>query len=289
MALAGCGVTPPYPSSPGISDSAPTATTPASTPLVVQPDASSPGTAPTPAATTDPPDSAFPESPTPAASTPAASTPAATPTPDPQRSDKVNCRKVKCIALSFDDGPGPYTKKLLRYLKQANVPATFFMLGQQVKAYPKVAQAVAEAGHEIGVHTWDHPILTKLSTAKVLQEITSSIKIVKKTTGRTPTLFRPPYGETNKTVATQARKAKVAQILWNVDTLDWKTLNTKKTVKAALKQTKRGSIILLHDIHKTSVAAVPQIIEGLREKGYVFVTVSQLLGTTKPGLIYSHG
>lgn len=222
------------------------------------------------------------------------STPTSQPEPPvtalpPQASGKVNCRKAKCIALTFDDGPGPYTTKLLSHLEQANVPATFFVLGQKVKAYPKVARAIAAAGHEIGVHTWDHRMLTKLSAAQVRREITSSIKIVKKTTGKTPKLMRPPYGETNATVAIEARQAKVAQILWDVDTLDWKTRSTKKTVKSALKLTKRGSVLLLHDIHATSVAAVPGIIEGLRKKGYTFVTVSQLLGKTKPGARYFHG
>lgn len=207
----------------------------------------------------------------------------------PQPDGKVDCRKARCIALTFDDGPGPFTTTLLSHLKRANVPATFFVLGQQVETYPKVARAIATAGHEIGVHTWDHRMLTRLDAAQVHDEITSSIRIVKQVTGARPTLLRPPYGETNATVAAQAKQAKVAQILWNVDTLDWKTRNTKKTIAAALKQTKRGSILLLHDIHKTSVAAVPEIIEGLREAGYTFVTVSQLLGRTKPGRIYSHG
>ncbi len=217
--------------------------------------------------------------------TPTPSTSTVTPQPD----GKVNCRKVKCIALSFDDGPGPYTSKLLTHLKKAKVPATFFMLGQQVETYPKVTRAVAAGGHEIGVHTWDHRMLTRLTDAQAYREIHSSIKIVKQLTGRIPKLLRPPYGETNQAVAAQAKKAKVAQILWDVDTLDWKTRDTKKTVEAALKQTRRGSILLLHDIHSTSVAAVPGIIEGLRKKGYTFVTVGQLLGKTKPGLVYSHG
>lgn len=163
------------------------------------------------------------------------------------------------------------------------------MLGDRVKTYPRVARAVADAGHEIGVHTWDHRMLTRLDAEQVRHEITSSIKIVKQTTGKTPKLMRPPYGETDATVATEARSAKVAQILWNTDTLDWKTRDTDETVATALQLTRRGSILLLHDIHATSVAAVPGIIEGLREQGYTFVTVGNLLGKTKPGRVYSHG
>lgn len=206
-------------------------------------------------------------------------------TPQP---DDIDCRKATCVALSFDDGPGPYTTILLDHLEQANAPATFFMLGERVKANPKIAKAVSQAGHEIGVHTWDHKRLIRLNAEQIGKELTSTSEIIAKTTGQQPRLLRPPYGETNQIVAAEAKKAKLAQILWNVDTLDWKTRDTKKTVKAALKQTRRGSIILLHDIHATSVAAVPGILKGLQKKGYTFVTVSHLLGKTKPGRVYSH-
>ncbi|MGC3953450.1 MAG: polysaccharide deacetylase family protein [Propionicimonas sp.] len=266
--LAGCGVTPPqlHPTSPVPPPPSVATTAPAG-----------PTTAPAPATT--PP---APVTPTPS------NTPTTTPTTEPLSNDKVDCRKVKCVALTFDDGPGPYTIELLSYLEEAQVPATFFMLGERVAASPKVVQAVADAGHQIGVHTWDHRRLILMDAAHVRTEITSTIRIIKRVTGARPRLMRPPYGETNSTVAAQARRAKVAQILWDVDTLDWKTLSTKKTIKAAVNQAKRGSIVLMHDIHPTTVAAVPGIIKGLRKKGYTFVTVGQLLGKTKPGLIYSH-
>lgn len=202
---------------------------------------------------------------------------------------KVNCRKVKCVALTFDDGPGPYTTKLLGYLKAKQARATFFMLGQQVDTYPRVAKAVAKAGHEIGVHTWDHRSLSKLSAAQIDSELKSTIDIIRDDTGTTPTLLRPPYGAMNTLVRTEAKKYGLAVILWNVDTLDWKTRSTPKTVAAALKDTRRGSIILVHDIHKTTVAAVPDIIDGLRAKGYTFVTVTELIGDPKPGQKYFRG
>lgn len=212
---------------------------------------------------------------------------ASTPSSAPAVDETVDCRKSKCVALTFDDGPGPFTTKLLDHLRKADVPATFFMLGQQVELYPKITRAVAAAGHEIGVHTWDHRMLTRLDTQQVRREITSSIKVVKQVTGKRPRLLRPPYGATDRAVAAEAKRAKVAQVLWDVDTLDWKTRSAKKTIKATLKDTRRGSIVLLHDIHSTTVAAVPGIIEGLRAKGYTFVTVSQLLGKAKPGRVYS--
>lgn len=226
-------------------------------------------------------------------STTASPQPSATPaspivTPQPS-TRTVNCKKLKCVALTFDDGPGAYTKTLLTYLKAGNTPATFFMLGQQIDAYPSVTKAVAKAGHEIGVHTWSHRDLTRLSAVQIDKEIVSTVNIIRNETGVTPTLLRPPYGAVNATVRKEAGKAGLAVVLWNVDTLDWKTRSTPKTIKAAVRDTRRGSIILLHDIHKTSVAAVPQIIAQLQAKGYTFVTVSELLGDPKPGQTYRSG
>ncbi len=209
-------------------------------------------------------------------------------TPPPPTGTKVDCRKVKCVALTFDDGPAPTTQKLLRYLADKRVKATFFMLGQQVETYPKLAKAVAGAGNEIGVHTWDHRDLTKLSPQQIDREITSTIRILKEV-GITPRYLRPPYGAMNAKVHAAAKRAGLPMVLWNVDTLDWQTRSTAKTVAAALKGTRRGSIILVHDIHKWTVEAIPGIIDGLRAKGYTFVTVSTLLGKTKPGRKYVHG
>lgn len=219
-------------------------------------------------------------------------TSATTPTPvvsTPPAPRAVNCKKLKCVALTFDDGPGAYTKTLLTYLKAGNVPATFFMLGQQVDTYPATARAVAKAGHEIGVHTWSHRDLTRLSPVQIDKEITSTVDIIRNETGVTATLLRPPYGAVNASVKKEAKKAGLAVVLWNVDTLDWKTRSTPKTIKAAVGDSRRGSIILLHDIHKTSVAAVPQIIAQLQAKGYTFVTVTQLLGSPQPGETYRSG
>jgi peptidoglycan/xylan/chitin deacetylase (PgdA/CDA1 family) len=224
--------------------------------------------------------------------TPAGSTTPATPDPSttsPKPPAKVNCRRVKCIALTFDDGPGPYTQKLLGYLRGAGVHATFFMLGSQVEAYPKVASAVAAAGNEIGVHTWDHRDLTRLTPSQIDREIGSTVRIIRKDTGVSPRLLRPPYGAMNARVHTAARRAGLALALWDVDTLDWRTRSTTKTVAAAVRGAHRGSIILVHDIHPTTVAAVPAIIRKLGAKGYTFVTVSQLLGRTKPGQKYFRG
>lgn len=228
----------------------------------------------------------------PTASTTPTPTPTATATPTTtptKKAKKVNCDKVRCVALSFDDGPGPYTRTLLSHLADADVPATFFMLGQQVETYPKVARAVARAGHEIGVHTWDHRDLTKLTPAQIDREISSTVDVLRRDAGVKPVYLRPPYGAMNSDVHAAAKRAHLALVLWSIDTLDWKTRNTAKTVDAAVKQAKRGSIILMHDIHPTTVKAVPAIIRKLHRKGFTLVTVSTLLGRTTPGVKYFHG
>ncbi len=241
------------------------------------------------AATVAPTDHTAPTAPTLATPPPTPDTAQPSTTPSPTSTGtKLDCRKVKCVALTFDDGPAPTTQKLLRYLADKRVQATFFMLGQQVETYPKLAKAVASASNEIGVHTWDHRDLTKLNPQQIDREITSTIRILKEA-GITPRYLRPPYGAMNAKVHAAAKRAGLPMVLWNVDTLDWQTRSTEKTVAAALKGTRRGSIILVHDIHKWSIEAIPSIIDGLRAKGYTFVTVSTLLGKTKPGHKYDHG
>ncbi len=232
------------------------------------------------------PDSA--STPTPASPTPT-STASESATPDKKAAKPVDCKKAKCVALTFDDGPGSYTKKLLSILKSKKAKVTFFMLGQQISTFPNVVKQVAADGHEIGVHTWDHLSLTTLSSDKINRELQSTMDIVKKNTGATPTLLRPPYGAVNNKVLASAKKHGLSVILWNVDTLDWKTRNTAKTIKSAVNDSRRGSIILVHDIHSTTVDAVPGIIDGLRKKGYTLVTVSDLIGKPKPGKKYFNG
>lgn len=211
--------------------------------------------------------------------------PSTKPTSKPRPGKRVDCAKAKCIALTFDDGPGPYTARLLDELRRAKAPATFFALGQRVETYPKVARRIVAEGHELASHTWDHRDLTTLTATDVRRQLTRTADAIEKATGKRPTLVRPPYGATNDTVRAAAKKAGEAVILWNIDTLDWKTRSTPSTVKAAV-GAKRGSIVLMHDIHSSTVDAVPQIIEGLRAKGYTLVTVTDLLGSPQAGKAY---
>ncbi|WP_110207326.1 polysaccharide deacetylase family protein [Nocardioides daejeonensis] len=206
--------------------------------------------------------------------------------PEPR---EVNCRKAKCVALTFDDGPVSDTTRLLRTLRRLDVPATFFVLGQQAATYPELVAKTARAGHEIGIHTWDHKQLTSLKPPAIRQEMRSAAREVRRITGRAPTLVRPPYGATDARVQRIARELGLAQVLWSVDTLDWKRKAAKPVIAEVKKSTRRGSIILMHDIHRTSVDAVPGVVKALQAKGYTLVTVSQLLGKTKPGQKYYSG
>lgn len=198
----------------------------------------------------------------------------------------VDCRRLKCVALTFDDGPNRYTEGLLAVLRGAHVHATFFMLGIQVQAFPQVARDVARAGHEIGDHTWDHRDLTRMSARQVKLEMARAATEIAHATGRAPQLFRPPYGSTTSAVAALAGVLGMPEVLWDVDTQDWLYRHPIDVQRNAVKAAFPGAIILMHDIYPTTIAAVPQIIRQLRARGYTLVTVSQMFGHMKPGTAY---
>ena len=183
------------------------------------------------------------------------------------------------IAITFDDGPHDVqTPRLLKLLKARGIKATFFCVGQCVAQLPELARQIVEEGHEIANHSWSHPLLTKMSEAGVKDQIDRTHNVIKQTTGVTPTLLRPPYG--GFTVRQRAWANAVwnyKTILWDVDSLDWKHRSPAKTESIILSETKKGSIILCHDIHKTTVDAMAATLDALLAKGFKFVTVSELL------------
>lgn len=194
----------------------------------------------------------------------------------------IDCSVDKCVALTYDDGPGAYTEKLLKHLRDGNAKATFFMVGRQANARPDVVRKVAAEGHLIANHTWNHPDLRRLSASGQKSEVDSTAKTLRKLSGQSVTMLRPPYGAYNA----NTRNLGVSLIMWDVDTMDWKTRSTSETVRRALAGVKPGSIILMHDIHAPTVAAAPQLISELKKRGYVLVTVDQLLGSGKAGKVY---
>lgn len=202
------------------------------------------------------------------------------------RIPRLDCRREKCVALTFDDGPDRYTERLLHTLRGAHVRATFFMLGMQVKQFPTVARHVAAATEEVGDHTWDHKDLTLISPHDARVEIARARTEIAAVIGMWPSLFRPPYGSINPKVAGLVGGLGMPVIQWNVDTLDWRDRNATIVAQRAVSEARPGSIILMHDIYPSTVDAVPAIIKGLRHRGFTLVTVSQLLGSTRPGQTY---
>ncbi|MGY4976786.1 polysaccharide deacetylase family protein [Streptomyces sp. 900105755] len=201
----------------------------------------------------------------------------------------VDCRRAKCVALSFDGGPSPTTPKLLDILKQQHLHATFFVQGRgHISKYPGILRRIAQEGDEIGNHTWTHPRLTDLDEAGARAELTRTQNAIERITGTRPVLMRPPEGRTDRKVAKVCRELGLAQVLWSVTAKDYETTDSALITKRVLEQTHRDGIILLHDLHKGTVPAVPGILKALKERGYTVVTVSQLLAPAKPqpGMVY---
>lgn len=189
------------------------------------------------------------------------------------------------IAITFDDGPVvPNTPRLLDMLAARGIKATFFTVGTNVARNPNIMRRIVADGHEIANHTWTHPFLSRLSDAAVRSELQRSHDALTSITGIAPRMYRPPYG------AITARQKEwimseygYPTILWSVDPQDWKTRNAAMTRTRILAETRPGSIILVHDIHATSVDAMPATLDGLLAKGFRFVTVSQLISLSQGG------
>jgi peptidoglycan/xylan/chitin deacetylase (PgdA/CDA1 family) len=201
--------------------------------------------------------------------------------------DVVNCAQVKCVALTFDDGPTPYTDRLLSILTANKAKATFFEIGNKVAANPAGAKRVVDAGMELGNHTWEHPNMTTLLPSDVPDQLTRANDAIAAATGVTPKLWRPPGGLTNEAVNEQAAKVGLAGILWDVIPYDWiNDSNTAASRYLLLSQIKPGSVVLLHDTYSSTVDIVEQFIPVLKANNYRLVTVSQLLGQRAPGSVY---
>ncbi|WZH51911.1 MAG: polysaccharide deacetylase family protein [Nocardioides alkalitolerans] len=201
---------------------------------------------------------------------------AATSTPPVDTGD-VDCAEQQCVALTFDDGPGAGTPALLEALGTLDAPATFFVLGQQVATYPAVTAAIAAAGHELGVHTWDHRNLTRLPLPEVDRELARTVTVVEDAVDQTPTLFRPPYGATDERVRTRADAAGLTEVLPTVDPDTLAGLEPAALVERVVADAEAGGIVVLPDTASTSAATVTAIVTGLRQRGFTLVTASRLL------------
>lgn len=201
---------------------------------------------------------------------------------------QVDCKKLKCVALTYDDGPSQYTPALLKAYTRRHANATLFMLGNAAKAYPDTVKQAYQEGFEIANHTWDHKAISSLSDAQVAQEVSSTSAELKKLTGVAPILMRPPYAARTKRTDKVVGANGMAVVVWSNSPEDWVAGHDSAEVitRLTLQRTSRNSIILMHDIHPWTVKAAPAVIDGLQKQGYTLVTVSQLLGKTIPGHLY---
>jgi peptidoglycan/xylan/chitin deacetylase (PgdA/CDA1 family) len=194
----------------------------------------------------------------------------------------------RAVALTFDDGPSPiWTPKILNELKTLDVKATFFMLGQHVRDYPEIARRVAGEGHEIENHTYDHHVLIYYKMDELEKEINDTGSIIRSVTGRTTKYFRPP-----KAWLTSREKGKIKEmgyevVLWSLNSKDWVTFDDKYVLKYLLRNIQPGDIVLFHDSggvfgteggnREETVKIISQLVPKLRDRGYRFVTVAELL------------
>jgi len=188
----------------------------------------------------------------------------------------------KIIALTFDDGTdGEYIQEILEILIENEVKATFFLNGSEAKSHPKLIKSLLENGNSIGNHSYSHPHFTDLSSAQMKKELNKAETVLKEMTGQsTKPYFRPPYGDYNSAVLQAVGDAGYTlTITWTIDTLDWEGISASKITKSVLSKASPGSIVLMHagSGAVNTPAALPNIIKGLKDKGYQFVTIPELL------------
>lgn len=179
------------------------------------------------------------------------------------------------IALTFDDGPHPYyTEQLLKGLKERDVKATFFVTGKNVEEYPDIVKKMYEEGHLIGNHTYNHTQLTSKNRESFKEEIIKTNEVIKEAIGEDTIYVRPPYGSWNKEFE---KELNMFPVLWTIDPLDWCSSNVSCIVDTVCAKAGENEIILMHDQYKSTVTAALKIVDRLKEEGYEFVTVDELM------------
>lgn len=189
------------------------------------------------------------------------------------------------IALTFDDGPSPYTPQIVRVLSQLHAPATFFAVGQQLAYFAAGLRDEVRHGFEIGDHTQNHAWMIRLSPLAQYKQIHAAAVAVKRLGAPAPRIFRPPYGAYDTATLAVLRQLHMLAVLWSVDPADWRRPGTRAIVRAVLSAARPGAIVELHDgggNRSETVAALPAIVDGLRRRHYQLVTVGQLLALDPP-------
>ena len=183
--------------------------------------------------------------------------------------------EMKKIALTFDDGPHPfYTRELLDGLKERGVVVSFFVTGEHAALHPEEIKRMSEEGHLIGNHTYSHIQLTKQNREIYKQELLDTSVLIESITGEAPQYVRPPYGSWDKSLE---EELDMFPVLWTVDPLDWCSDNVESITRRVISKAEENDIILMHDYYESSVTAALKIVDALLEKGFVFVTVEEVL------------
>ena len=202
---------------------------------------------------------------------------------------ETDTEKNKFIALTFDDGPNHNTEKILNILNKYNIKATFFILGKNIKGNEKIISMLYENGMQIGNHTYNHKLLTRLKQERIEEEINETDEEIEKIIGVYPKIVRPCYGSVNYKI----RKIIDRPIItWNIDTEDWKYHNSDRIYKKVISNAKDGSIGLMHDIYTSTYNSLEKIIIDLKKEGYKFVTIDELFEVKnvkkEPGKVYRY-
>ncbi len=190
--------------------------------------------------------------------------------------------KLRKISLTFDDGPHQgYTENILDILRNNNIKATFFIVGKQADKYPDLVKKIYEAGHQIGNHTYNHVDLTELTSDEVAEEIIRCSQTIKTITGSFPHIYRPPGGNYDRLVVNTAADYGFKTILWTSNAADCTTISEKSLKRRVLRSVTNGGIILMHDGIDKTLEVLPDIIQQLKSEKYEFVTIDQLMISSK--------
>lgn len=203
-------------------------------------------------------------------------TPEMTASPSPEPTMSTSTSPEKTIALTFDDGPGKDTEAILQILDEADVTATFFVLGSNITPQNQHVLANASQGHQIAMHTWSHSDLKSLSDEEILDELDRTADKVEEVTGERPTCYRPPYGSSNKHIRDLTRDHGYEERLWNIDSEDWRRPGVDTIAKNSEKPPydKQEAVLLMHDAggeRSQTIDALPQVIQHYKDEGYKFV------------------
>lgn len=197
----------------------------------------------------------------------------------------VDCHdgRTRCVALTFDDGPVEATEHLLDILAEAKVTASFFLNGDPVLTRPATLRRTYAEGHEVASHGDLHDPMNQMTVEELPPQVAAVSAMIRRQTGHTVELFRPPFGATDEDVLTAIAAQDLVETMWTVDSQDWEDLERDEIVENVVGRVEPGSVVLMHDPRAPTIAAVPEIIERLRELDYEFVTATQAIGHPDPG------